>query len=112
MAVEPAVQLDHARLMLLYAEIALASGQTSWLETHLPMSTAAAGAAGGQDLALQVRLRLMVADTTGEWADLLRDARPAEPRPGTGRARPCRNARYRATDGDYQKADEGWLEAV
>lgn len=112
LAVEPALRIDHARLLLLCAEIELASGQIGWLEQRLQTLNAAAETVGGQDLELQVRLRLVVADTTGAWVDLLRDARRRALTRDLAALVLARNARYRATRGDYQEADDGWLEAV
>ena len=90
----------------------MASGQTGWLENHLQALTAAAEAVGEQDPDLLVRLRLVVADTTGDWVELLRDARRRRLDRDLAALVLARNARYRATRGDYQEADEGWLEAV
>lgn len=111
-AVEPALPLDQARLLLLYTEIALASGQYSWLEIHLQAVTAAAGAVGKQDIELQARLQLVAADTTGAWTELLRNARRRLPTQALAALSFARNARYRAIRGDYQEADDAWLDAV
>ncbi len=111
-AAEPALPFDQARLLLLYGEIALASGQTSWLENHLQAVTTAADAVGEQDIELHVRLRLVAADTTGSWTQLLRDARRRLPTRDLAALVFARNARYRASRGDYQEPDDAWLEAV
>lgn len=111
-AVELAAPLDQARLLLLYAEIALASGQTEWLEDHLQRLVTSAETVDQQDLDLQVRLRLVAADTTGNWIELLRDARSRRPTRDLAALIFARNARYHATQGHNQEADAAWLEAV
>lgn len=108
----PALPLDQARLLLLYGEIALASGQNKWLADHLHEVTTVADGVAEQDTELQARLRLVAADTTGAWTALLRDARRRLPSRDLAALVFARNARYRATRGDYQEADDAWLEAI
>lgn len=103
-------RIDHSRLVLLAAEIALADGKMTWLEDAASRLLELADELEDQSVA--VRLRLAAAEVTGEWVGLVSHARKrAIPRDLAALVL-ARRARYLATSGDFADADAAWSEAV
>ncbi len=102
--------VDTARLMLLEGESALASAHVSALAPQ-PF-IAAADQVSSHDRGLAVRLRLVAADSDGNWQELLQEARTRVHGRDLSALILARYARYRALDGDFSEADANWAEAV
>jgi hypothetical protein len=102
---------DRARTVLVAAEHALANDDLTWITSHQEQieSAAAEIAATNDDVA--VRLRLTVADATGDWAGLIRIARSAMRRDLKALAL-ARHARYQALQSEFKDADDTWTEAI
>lgn len=102
---------DRARTVLFAAEQALANDDFTWVTSHQEQieSAAAEVAATHEDVA--VRLRLTVADATGEWAALLRAARTGMRRDHKALTL-ARRARFKALQADFKEADDIWSEAI
>jgi hypothetical protein len=102
---------DRARTILFAAERALGNDDLAWIISHRDQIESAAVEVDVDQIDVAVRLRLTVADATGEWADLIRKAR-------TGMRRDlkaltlARHARYNALHGDFADADDEWREAI
>ena len=102
---------DRARTILVAAERALGDDNLTWIASHREeIDSAAAEVAGTYD-DVALRLRLTVADATGDWADLVRSAR-------TGMRRDlkaltlARHARYQTLQGAFLYGDGDWSEAI
>lgn len=101
---------DRLQLAVLAGELALANNRTEWLAeasdyfTKLATETAA-------DQTLQVQLRLIIAEVTGDWQQLLEDARKRRLGNDLGALVTARYARNRALHQDFEVADALWDEA-
>jgi len=104
--------LDRAGVFL--AEEAIAADQPELMIDRLDLlRTTAADASRSTDEAtrgLAIRLRMCLADATGEWLDLVRTVRQ-DPRPIVAWVR-ARYARYLALSGDGASAEEHYLDAI
>jgi hypothetical protein len=102
---------DRARTVLVAAEHAVANDDVTWVISHREQIESAATEVVGTHDEVAVRLRLTIADATGDWADLIRAAR-------TGMRRDlkaltlARHARYTALQADFNEADDTWSEAI
>lgn len=104
---------SNARLALLAAEVALAAGDLIWLLDNQTQLESHVESLAAQPL-LRLRLRLVVADATGQWAGLLHDARVTKSDGGLEGAALtlARSARYLALREQFVEADAHWEEAV
>ncbi|GAA5037655.1 hypothetical protein GCM10025738_25980 [Microbacterium fluvii] len=102
---------DQIRLLLLAGETALALDDTEWLESA---STSIAGIRerGIGDPLQDVRLRLLLAESTGDWGSLLEEARRRKLRPDVVSLVFARRARYCAIREQFHEADAHWEEAA
>lgn len=105
--------LDRARLALLAGETALAAGDNAWLKRNSRRMRNLVGKlpAGAQNEVLQVRLRLLVAEGSGNWAAVLGDARGLRFGYELCALIQARNARHLACDQKFAEADASWDEA-
>ena len=103
---------DRARLLLLASETALADGQLRWLEGAAEAALDLAEAAYSHNDPLGIRLRLVAADATGNWMDLINKARTRTIPRDLAALVLARHARFLAGRGIYKEADVGWSEAV
>jgi hypothetical protein len=74
---------DRARTVLVAAEHALANDDLTWITSQQERIESAAAEIAGTNDDVAVRLRLTVADATGDWAALIRTARTATRRDAT-----------------------------
>lgn len=102
---------DQVRLAVLAAEIALADDQKEWLTGALPTLRLLSGEATADSL-LSTRLRLLVAECTDDWTDLLGDARRLRLGHALGALVAARYARYCAIRERFAEADMLWDEAA
>ena len=63
---------DRARAIVFAAEGALGNDDLTWIVEHREQIESTASDVDVSDIELAVRLRLVIADATGEWADLVR----------------------------------------
>ncbi|MFJ8010803.1 ATP-binding protein [Streptomyces fagopyri] len=102
-----------ARLAVLAGETsALVDRETGWLTEHAERLMQLADAVRDTDDLLAVRLRLTVADATGQWTDLVDAARRRQHRRILCALILARYARHLAITGGSQGAAEFWKEAV
>ncbi|WP_027587315.1 hypothetical protein [Acidipropionibacterium thoenii] len=102
--------LDQIRLLLLAGEAALAKDDREWLTSAVPALTKLAGVSSA-DPVLRTRLRLMLAETTAEWADLLADVRQVKLGYALLGLVTARYARDLALHQRFSEADLAWDEA-
>ncbi len=103
---------DRARTILFAAERALGDDNHEWIDERKGLILNAANEVAASDDEVSVRLRLAVADVTGDWHNLVRQARTGSIRRDISALTLARYARYRATQGEFADADEAWSEAV
>lgn len=102
---------DRARTVLFAAERALGNDDPAWITAHRDRIEATATEVVSSHIDVAVRLRLAVADATGEWADLIQSAR-------TGMRRDlkaltlARHARHELLQAAPAEADSEWQEAI
>lgn len=102
---------DHARLALLAGEIALANDRLDWLiQASNLLADLAAWA--GTDRVLRTRIRLLIAEASGDWTDVLGDARKLRLGHDLGSLVTARYARYQALRQRFDEADALWEEAA
>jgi hypothetical protein len=91
--------VNRARTLLFAAEQALGIDDPAWITLHQEQIESAATEIAGSHSDVAVRLRLAVADATGNWTDLLRDARTRMPRELKALTL-ARRARYKLLEAD------------
>jgi len=106
--------VDRARLGILAGETALASNNVKWLADHavklgnlarkLPLH--------GELEGMQIRLRLLAAEGSGNWKSLLADARSLKLDYEWGALVQARYARHAALDQRFEEAEASWDEAA
>jgi len=111
-SMEKGAALDHARLLVLSGETALAADEQEWLYSAVAPLAAAADTLGDDQLALRTRLRLLVADGTDDWVEVLEEARKGRLGHAMGGLVNARYARRCATHQQFDEADTQWDEAV
>ncbi|MFG6402501.1 hypothetical protein [Microbacterium sp. P04] len=102
---------DKVRLMLLAGETALALDNVEWLRSAAPEMTALAQDGTVPDV-LRVRLRLLIAEASDDWALLLEEARRKRLRSELTPLVAARYARYCGLRQKFREADERWEEAA
>lgn len=102
---------DQARLLLLAGETALALGNLDWIRASVPVLLQAEAAPSTSEVH-RVRLRLLVADATNEWEQLLLDARRRRLSSDLTPLIAARYARSRALREQVTEAAEHWEEAA
>lgn len=102
---------DRARVILVAAEHALANDDSTWITSHQEQIESAADEIAEANDDVAVRLRLAVADATGDWAGLIRAARTTMRRDLKALTL-ARHARYQALQSEFQEADDTWTEAI
>lgn len=102
---------DQVRLAVLAGETALSSDNLSWLAGAIPILTSLADEASG-DQVFRMRLKLLVAEATGDWSQILGDARKLKLGHGLGGLVTARYARRCALNQRFEEADALWDEAA
>ncbi|MFJ2949828.1 HEAT repeat domain-containing protein [Streptomyces sp. NPDC087226] len=102
--------LDRIRLALLAGETALANDYQDWLTQAAPEFVALSGN-DAIDRVFRTRLRLLLADATGVWEELLSDARRLNLGHGLLGLVTARYARHLALQQKFEEADLAWDEA-
>ncbi len=105
---------DRARLATLASETALADGNHDWLaENASRLEDLTKDLPDDPELdTLRVRLRVLAAEGSGQWASVLGDARSLKLGYALGALVQARHARHLALDQQFQEADAGWDEAA
>lgn len=105
---------DRARLAALAGETALAAGRREWLkESATSMANLAAELpAGTQYDTLRTRLRILAAEGSSKWAEVLGDARALKLGYELGALVQARYARHLALLEEFEEADASWDEAA
>ncbi|MRG60124.1 hypothetical protein GE115_09605 [Agromyces sp. CFH 90414] len=101
---------DQARLILLAGETALAGDESDWLNRAAPVF-AEFSRLPALDEVLVTRLRLLVAESTHDWTELLTDARKLTLGYGISGLVTARHARSLARHQKFVEADLAWDEA-
>lgn len=104
--------LDFSRLLLLTAETAYADGNYSWIERHFTLIKEVAALVASLNEEVFIRLELVVADFTNEWATVLGLARRRQIDRKLSAIVLARHARSLAEHGEFESADVSWPEAV
>jgi hypothetical protein len=102
---------DRARTVLVAAEHAHANDDLTWITSNQEQIESAAAEIATINDDVAVRLRLTVADATGDWANLIRTARTAMSRDLKALTL-ARHARYQALQSEFKEADDTWTEAI
>lgn len=102
---------NRARTYLFAAEHALGNDDLAWAITYQDQIVSAADDVEVVNIDVAVRLRLALADATGEWTDLLSTARGGVRRHLKALIF-ARHARYKLLQADAVEADNGWRDAV
>lgn len=102
---------DRARLLLLAGETALANDVHTWLHAATNHLQEAIDQPSLPE-AHRLRLRLLLADATDDWVELLTDARRGRLGHGLCALVAARHARRCAVHGEFREADAGWEEAI
>jgi hypothetical protein len=103
-------QIDQARLVLLAGETALANDDHEWLSSAESALTELANVPS-IDRVLRTRLRLLSAEATGDWSELLSDARKLSLGYDLLGLVTARYARDCAIHQKFEEADLSWDEA-
>lgn len=100
---------DQVRLMVFAGETALANGDLAWIN-NIRESCLKLLERGDDNIdeLYRVRLRLLLAEATDNWEDILRDARRRILGYAQGSLVSARYARYQALHQNFEKADELW----
>ncbi|WP_030185291.1 hypothetical protein [Streptomyces sp. NRRL S-813] len=107
------LEISLARLAVLASETAtLVDRQTAWITEHAEHLTKLADAVRDTDELLAVRLRLTVADATGQWTDLVNAAYRRRHRRILCALILARHARHLVITEGSKEAAEHWKEAV
>lgn len=102
---------DQVRLAVLAGETALSNDNQSWLTGAIPILTPLADEVPGDQI-LRTRLRLLVAEATDGWSQILGDARKLKLGHGLGGLVTARYARRCALNQRFEEADALWDEAA
>ncbi|MDP7703357.1 hypothetical protein [Mycobacterium sp. TY815] len=102
---------DRARAIVFAAERALGNDDLPWIVEHREQIESTAAEVDVSDIELAIRLRLVIADATGVWADLVHIARTRMRRDlkALTLARFARHSLLQAAPAD---ADSQWREAI
>jgi hypothetical protein len=103
-------QTDQARLVLLAGETALANDNHKWM-SHAESALAELANVPAIDRVLRTRLRLLSAEATGDWTELLSDARKLNLGYDLLGLVTARYARNCAIHQKFEEADLSWDEA-
>jgi hypothetical protein len=105
---------DHARLAALAGETALAAGNHAWLKSNSirMRNIASALPQAPEHDTSRVRLRILAAEGSGNWAPVLGDARSLQLGYGLGALVQARYARHLALSHRFAEADASWDEAA
>ena len=101
---------DQVRLILLAGETALAGDQTEWLMKAEPTLSEFSRLAPIDEVR-RTRLRLLIAEATDNWSELLTDARKLSLGYGLSGLVTARHARTLALHQKFEEADLAWDEA-
>ncbi|MBP2707391.1 hypothetical protein JOL79_26760 [Microbispora sp. RL4-1S] len=101
---------DQVRLALLAGETALSNDDQYWLSRAVPVFTELSGISS-IDRVLRTRSRLILAEATGDWSELLTDARRLQLGHDLLGLVTARYARHCALREKFQEADLAWEEA-
>ena len=102
---------DQVRLVTLASEIALANDNAEWLRrAHSTLMSLAEAATA--DRVARTRLRTLAAESTGDWSELLNDARKLLLGHDLLGLVSARYARYCALSQQFEEADALWDEAA
>lgn len=106
--------LDHARMVALAGETALAAGNYAWLKKGATRigNLAAKLPVASQNDTLRTRLRILAAEGSGKWAPVLVDARTLKLGHGLAALVQARYARHLALNQKFAEADASWDEAA
>jgi hypothetical protein len=104
-------RVDRARTILFAAERALGNDDLGWIVSHKDQIESAEAEIRSTHADVAVRMRLALADATGEWADLVGDARTRMTRELKALTL-ARHARYLLLQADFSPADNEWSEAI
>ena len=102
---------DRARAIVFAAEGALGNDDLTWIVEHREQIESTASDVDVSDIELAVRLRLVIADATGEWADLVHTAR-TRMRRDLKALTLARFARHRLLQAAPADADSEWRDAI
>ena len=102
---------DRARTIVFAAERALGNDDLAWILEHREQIDSTANEVNGSHVELAVRLRLVVADATGEWADLVHSAR-TRMRRDLKALTLARHARHKLLQAAPADADSEWRDAI
>jgi hypothetical protein len=102
---------DRARTILFAAEHALGNDDLAWIIAHRDQVEVTASAIASRHLDISVRLRLALAEATGDWDGMLEVARSAMPRDLRALTL-ARHARYLLLDAAPAEADREWRDAI
>lgn len=102
---------DRAQAALFAAERALGNDDLSWVVSHTPLLSDIASEVESTHEEVALRLKLAIADTAGDWSELVHAARTAMRR-DLGALTLARYARYSMWQGDYSEANQAWAEAI
>lgn len=101
---------DQVRLALLAGETAIANDRSDWLSSAAP-TLAELSRLPGLDQMQRTRLRLIIAESTQDWAELLDDARKITHGYSVSGLIAARHARSLARYEKFKEADLAWDEA-
>lgn len=106
--------VDRARLAALAGETALATGDNLWLKKNAVRTRNLADRlpATDENRTLATRLRILAAEGSGEWAQVLGDARALRLGHALSALVQARYARYLALNQKFGEADASWDEAA
>jgi hypothetical protein len=102
---------DRARAVVFAAERALGNDDLTWIVEHREQIESTAAEVDVSDIELAVRLRLVLADATGEWADLVHIAR-TRMRRDLKALTLARFARHKLLQAAPVDADSEWRDAI
>lgn len=102
--------VDQVRLALLAGETALSNFDNQWLSKAVPVFAELSGISS-IDRVLRTRSRLLLAEATGDWSELLSDARKLKLGHDLLGLVTARYARHCALNEKFQEADLAWEEA-
>ncbi|ADK68969.2 hypothetical protein [Gordonia sp. KTR9] len=102
---------DRARAIAFAAERALGNDDLTWLVEHQQQIESTAAEIDVSNIELAVRLRLAIADATGEWTDLVHTAR-TRMRRDLKALTLARFARHRLLQAAPAEADSEWRDAI
>jgi hypothetical protein len=110
-AIGLADRVDRARTILFAAEHALGNDDLAWITAHQEQIAATAAEIVNADVDTAVRLRLALADATGDWTDLIGSAKSGMQRDLKALTL-ARHARHKLLQGAPAEADSEWRDAV